>query len=152
VRTSRSPWPWRRPFGDERLWAERAGNVARTGAAMAKKGSKASRKFAASGQLKKKIHARRKHQQIQRKVDKNKNAKNKGRERARVDASQAESEEEEDTKEIKSLKKRYYLSQRWCSSLHADAGCSLKGMSADDFLGASFMEEDEDVSLSWISP
>jgi len=28
---------------------------------------------------------------------------------------------------------------------------SLKGMSVDDFLGASFMEEDEDVSLTPVS-
>jgi hypothetical protein len=39
---------------------------------MAKKGTKATRKFAASGQLTKKIQARRKHQQIQRKVHKSK--------------------------------------------------------------------------------
>jgi len=37
---------------------------------MVKKGTKATRKFAASGLLTKKIQARRKHQQIQRKVNK----------------------------------------------------------------------------------
>ena len=32
-------------------------------------------------------------------------------------------------------------------------GHSLKSMSVDDFLGASFMEEDdEDVSIHWRSP
>ncbi|KAF8272699.1 Noc2p family-domain-containing protein [Lactarius quietus] len=42
---------------------------------MAKRGTKATRKFAASGQLTKKIQARRKHQQIQRKTQKIKGAK-----------------------------------------------------------------------------
>ncbi|KAH9982008.1 Noc2-domain-containing protein [Russula compacta] len=91
---------------------------------MANKGTKATRKFAASGQLTKKIKARRKHQQIQRKIHKNKSAKSKNRERVSVDASDGE-DGDESAKEIKSSK---------------------KSMSVDDFLGASFMEEnDEDV-------
>jgi len=77
---------------------------------MAKKGTKATRKFAASGQLTKKIQARRKHQQIQRKVHKNKSARNeKGRERAHVDARDRE-DEEECAKEKKSSKKRCVFS------------------------------------------
>jgi nucleolar complex protein 2 len=75
---------------------------------MAKKGTKATRKFAASGQLTKKIQARRKHQQIQRKVNNNKNARSKGRERPHVDADD-DKDEEESTKEIKSSKKRYVI-------------------------------------------
>ncbi len=75
---------------------------------MAKKGTKATRKFAASGQLTKKIQARRKHQQIQRKVNKNKNAGSKGRERPHVDADD-DGDEEESAKEIKSSKKRYVI-------------------------------------------
>ena len=70
---------------------------------MAKKGTKATRKFAASGQLTKKIQARRKRQEIQRKVHKNKSARNKGRERAHVDDGE---DEEEGAKEKKSSKKR----------------------------------------------
>ncbi|KAI9512144.1 Noc2-domain-containing protein [Russula earlei] len=89
---------------------------------MAKKGTKATRKFAASGQLTKKIKARRKHQQIQRKVLKNKSG-SKSRERAHVDASDRE---DEDANERGSSKKR------------------PKGMSVDDFLSTSFMDEDED--------
>ncbi|KAI0282751.1 Noc2-domain-containing protein [Russula aff. rugulosa BPL654] len=89
---------------------------------MAKKGTKATRKFAASGQLTKQIQARRKHQQIQRKLNKNKNTSSKGRERPHVDADE---DEEENAKEIKSSKK------------------SHKGMSVDDFLGAGFMEEED---------
>jgi nucleolar complex protein 2 len=74
---------------------------------MAKKGTKATRKFAASGQLTKKIQARRKHQQIQRKINNNKNARSKGRERPHVDAN--DDEGEESAKEIKSSKKRYVI-------------------------------------------
>lgn len=74
---------------------------------MTKKGTKATRKFAASGQLTKKIQARRKHQQIQRKVNKNKNAKSKGQEHPHVDADNED--EEESAKDIKSLKKRYVI-------------------------------------------
>lgn len=70
---------------------------------MAKRGTKATRKFAASGQLTKKIQARRKHQQIQKKINKNKSARSKGRERP---ANDGENEDESAT-EIKSLKKRY---------------------------------------------
>ena len=78
---------------------------------MAKKGTKATRKFAASGQLTKKIQARRKHQQIQKKIHKNKGARNKGRERSRGDVG----DEEERTEEIKSSKKTCVISclSRW---------------------------------------
>ena len=82
---------------------------------MAKKGTKATRKFAASGQLTKKIQARRKQQQIQRKVHKNKSARNKkGQERAHVDGNDKE-DEERGAKEKKSSKKRYVFSYlfRW---------------------------------------
>ena len=76
---------------------------------MAKKGTKATRKFAASGQLTKKIQARRKRQQIQKKVHKNKSARDKkGQERPRVDASDRE-DEEESAKEKKSSKNRCVL-------------------------------------------
>ncbi|KAH9976631.1 Noc2-domain-containing protein [Lactifluus volemus] len=94
---------------------------------MAKRGTKATRKFAASGQLTKKIQARRKHQQIQRNVHKKKGAKaNKGRPE-RVAHVDRESEEDEQNK-ASSTKK------------------SLKGMSVDDFLGASFMEDEVEES------
>ena len=119
---------------------------------MAKKGTKATRKFAASGQLTKKIQARRKHQQIQKKIQKNTGAKNKGRERSRVDVGGNEGER---TEETKSSKKTCVISCLLSvdGALHVSFWYySLKGMSVDDFLGASFMEEDEDVSLSWIPP
>jgi nucleolar complex protein 2 len=76
---------------------------------MAKRGTKATRKFAASGQLTKKIQSRRKHQQIQRKVHKKKGAKAiKGRQE-RVAHVGGESEEDEQNKS--STKKRYDLCQ-----------------------------------------
>ncbi|KAI9435594.1 Noc2-domain-containing protein [Lactarius indigo] len=93
---------------------------------MAKRGTKASRKFAASGQLTKKIQARRKHQQIQRKNQKNTGAKSRRREPAQAESGGSENEEPAKAKEKKTR--------------HV----ALKGMSVDDFLGADFMEEDED--------
>jgi nucleolar complex protein 2 len=42
---------------------------------MGKKANKASRKYAASGQLKKEIQARRKHQQVKRTIERRKGAK-----------------------------------------------------------------------------
>jgi hypothetical protein len=42
------------------------------------------------------------------------------------------------------------LSGRW-PSYHTVLGHSLKGMSVDDFLGAGFMEEDQDVSLNQVA-
>lgn len=122
---------------------------------MAKKGTKATRKFAASGQLTKKIQARRKHQQIQRKINKNKNGGSKGREHPQVDADDRE-DEEEGAKEIKSKKRCVILYRSVGDTLRLHItpvlGCSLKGMSVDDFLGAGFMEgEDQDVSLDRVS-
>jgi nucleolar complex protein 2 len=73
---------------------------------MTKRGTKATRKFAASGQLTKKIQARRKHQQIQRKVHKNKGARNAGQGRAHVDVADAD----ESVEERKSTKKGYVIS------------------------------------------
>jgi nucleolar complex protein 2 len=87
---------------------------------MAKKGTKATRKFAASGQLTKRIQARRKRQQVQRKVLKNKSARNKGRERAHVDDANDGEDEEEGAKQQKSSKKRYgvlFSPGRWYLSL-----------------------------------
>jgi hypothetical protein len=91
---------------------------------MAKKGTKATRKFAASGQLTKKIQARRKHQQIQRKINKTKSVKNKGRERPPVDAEDGEDEDESE-KEIKSSKKKRYvilITQRTMAFISRRAG------------------------------
>ncbi|THH17678.1 hypothetical protein EW146_g3186 [Bondarzewia mesenterica] len=87
---------------------------------MTKKSAKSTRKFAASGQLKKQIQARRKHQQIKRKIQHKKGSK--GKEHLNDDQAEGEEDEGQATK--------------------------LKGMSVDDFLGASFMDEDDDGSLA----
>lgn len=97
---------------------------------MAKRGTKATRKFAASGQLTKKIQARRKHQQIQRKTQKNKGTKTRRREPAQAESGHSENEEPGDADRAKAKEKKK---------------SSLKGMSVDDFLGASFMEEDDEA-------
>ena len=70
---------------------------------MAKRGTKATRKFAASGQLTKKIQARRKHQQIQRKN--NKSAKSK--------RGEDESKNEEPSAKAKDRCVLYILSFGW---------------------------------------
>jgi hypothetical protein len=76
---------------------------------MAKRGTKATRKFAASGQLTKKIQARRKHQQIQRKNQKIKGAKS-SRRREPAQAGDGENEEPEDAGRTKARCVLYILS------------------------------------------
>lgn len=91
---------------------------------MAKKGTKATRKFAASGLLTKKIQARRKHQQIQRKLNKNKNARSNGQERLHVDADN--NKEEGSEKETKLSKKRYVILYHSVDdTLHIPPCCDL---------------------------
>ena len=114
--------------------------------------SKQTRKFAASGQLKKVIQARKKHQEIKRKVErrkgpaalsKDKDAKMKGKGRAGGKPRGREGEEEEEDAEM--------------SELGSEKGgkgkkgkkASFKGMSVDDFLGGGFLEggNDDEVRL-----
>ncbi|KZV72289.1 Noc2-domain-containing protein [Peniophora sp. CONT] len=100
---------------------------------MAKSSKKSMRKFASSGALQKTIQARRKHQQIRKKVEKKGAAKRqgaKGKERESVDEVEDDgAEEEEDDAEPGSSK--------------------FKGMSVDDFLGGGFMGSDaEDAEAS----
>lgn len=66
-------------------------------ATMTKRGTKATRKFASSGQLQKTIQARRKHQQIQKKIQKKTSGKKsgKGKERAPGPQDAAGSEDDE---------------------------------------------------------
>ncbi|OBZ74646.1 hypothetical protein A0H81_05343, partial [Grifola frondosa] len=84
-----------------------------------RKATKSTRKFAASGQLKKTIDARRKHRDIKKKAEKRKSSKGKGREIVE-DEDEAEIEDEEQ-------------------------GEKFKGMSVDDFLGGGFMGEADDM-------
>ncbi|KAI0060116.1 Noc2-domain-containing protein [Artomyces pyxidatus] len=98
---------------------------------MTKRGTKATRKFASSGQLQKTIQARRKHQQIQRKIQRKTVKKSaKGKERAVAvgdDDGGDDDDEHANARQEKGSKK-------------------FKGMSVDDFLGGGFMEGDDDAS------
>ena len=67
---------------------------------MGKKAAKATRKFAASGQLKKTIQARRKHRDIKKKTERRQAAKGKGK--AAENASDESDGEEEEVEETSS--------------------------------------------------
>ncbi|KAF8841034.1 Noc2-domain-containing protein [Paxillus ammoniavirescens] len=90
------------------------------------KASKATRKFASSGQLKKTIQSRKKHQQVKKKIDGRRGAKGKGKVKAPVDNNES-GDEDEEVQETKGQGKT-----------------DVKGMTVDDFLGAGFMENDSD--------
>ncbi|KAI0656297.1 Noc2-domain-containing protein [Cubamyces menziesii] len=94
---------------------------------MGKKAAKSTRKFAASGQLKKTIQARRKFRDIKKKAEKRKGGKGKERE---VHEDEDVSEDEEQDVEETSGK--------------------FKGMSVDDFLGGGFMQGDSDEEGSQV--
>ncbi|KAI0316969.1 Noc2-domain-containing protein [Amylostereum chailletii] len=96
---------------------------------MAKNSTKATRKFASSGQLQKKIQTRRKHQQIKKKIERKGAGKRnaKGKEREHVDKDGGDDGEDEEEGDVEKGSKKYAL-----------------GMSVDDFLGGGFMENDED--------
>ncbi|EIN05833.1 Noc2-domain-containing protein [Punctularia strigosozonata HHB-11173 SS5] len=108
---------------------------------MGKKANKATRKFAASGQLKKTIDARRKHQQIKRKADARLNRKHagkapgkgKGKERETSEAeSGLEDDAQEDEEDVKAGKQRRGEGKK---------------MTVDDFLGGEFMQDDDDDEM-----
>ncbi|TFY62316.1 hypothetical protein EVJ58_g3941 [Rhodofomes roseus] len=86
---------------------------------MGKKAAKATRKFAASGQLKKVIQTRRKQRDIKKKAEKRKAGKGKGK-------GLPTDEHDEDAVEEEQGQNKF------------------KGMSVDDFLGGGFMEGEED--------
>ncbi|KAJ7468636.1 Noc2-domain-containing protein [Mycena latifolia] len=88
---------------------------------MGKKAAKSMKKFASSGQLKKTIDARRKHQQIKRKNLSKKSVKD-GKAKQRPAAPEDEDQEEDE----------------------APAKGSKKGMTVDDFLGGGFMDGSDD--------
>lgn len=91
---------------------------------MGKATKKSARKFASSGQLKKTIESRRKHQQAKKKIQSRRGAKGQGKEREIVNDNDATSEEED----VEEPNKK---------------GRS-KVKSVDDFLGAKFMEDDDE--------
>ncbi|KAF7326840.1 Noc2-domain-containing protein [Mycena venus] len=100
---------------------------------MGKKAAKSMKKFASSGQLKKTIDARRKHQQIKK--------KNLSKKRPAVSKELEDEEEEEEATSSKGARKKGEMILR-----------AKKRMTVDDFLGGGFMddsegeEEDEDMA------
>ncbi|KAG5650968.1 hypothetical protein H0H81_010357 [Sphagnurus paluster] len=92
------------------------------------KASKATKKFASSGQLKKVIQARHKHQQIRKRTQGRRGGTKEGKQKAEV---QADVEDEEDEVE---------------EPVPVKGKKSKKGMSVDDLLGAGFMEESDEDS------
>ncbi|KAH0833969.1 Noc2-domain-containing protein [Lanmaoa asiatica] len=90
------------------------------------KATKATRKFASSGQLKKTIQSRKKHQQTKKKIESRRGArgKGKGKDKAPVQDDDSERDDAEEDEE--------------------DEKTDLKGTSVDDFLGAGFMENESD--------
>ncbi|RPD77091.1 Noc2-domain-containing protein [Lentinus tigrinus ALCF2SS1-7] len=105
---------------------------------MGKKAAKSTRKFAASGQLKKTIEARRKHRDIKKKAEKRQAAKGKGRQVVEDEDEGVSGDENEGAKTASG--KPRVNSER----------SRFKGMSVDDFLGGGFMQgasDDEDEGV-----
>lgn len=116
---------------------------------MGKKASKASRKYAASGQLQKEIKSRRKHQQIKRNIERkrsgkpkegaedkeNVSAQRKGKEKAEDEGDEEGGDSDGETGQYVQNLSRMEISeilQRF------------KGMSVDDFLKGDFMDDGSD--------
>ena len=108
---------------------------------MGRKAAKSTRKFAASGQLKKTIQNRKKHQQLQKKAAGRRGASNRefGKGKGKVVAVQDEEDEEEE--QMKQKGNRYVPNSSLFSELTV---YSAKGMSVDDLLDAGFMDDDDD--------
>lgn len=106
---------------------------------MGKKGAKSARKFAASGQLKKTIQARHKHQQTKKKFEKRRGNKGKSQPPAKV--LESDEGKDEGVEETRSECVPGFALYRPTNSSPFGR---LKRMSVDDFLGAGFMEEGSD--------
>jgi len=100
------------------------------------KAPKSVKKFAASGKLRKTIQARRKHQQIKKRVDSRRGRSNKFSKP--TDAS----EDHDSDIENKAPKRWAYFSPVW--AIYAEYSISSNRVSVDEFLGARFMETDEE--------
>ncbi|KAL5525179.1 NOC2 [Sanghuangporus sanghuang] len=108
---------------------------------MGKKANKASRKYAASGQLKKEIQSRKKHQQIKRKFDQRKVGKGRGKREGSEDAELTKEKhpikEDEDNEEGS-------VASGGDEDMSDEETSKFKGMSVDDFLKRGFMEGSSD--------
>ncbi|KIN95204.1 hypothetical protein M404DRAFT_17121 [Pisolithus tinctorius Marx 270] len=115
---------------------------------MGKTTKKSARKFASSGKLKQTIEGRRKHQQAKKKIQGRRSAKGKGKgkERETADDNNAASSEEEE-EEIKEPSKKAKANPKCvCSRYRCNYSPPTlnRVKSVDDFLGAKFMEDDDD--------
>ncbi|KAL1739666.1 Noc2p family-domain-containing protein, partial [Schizophyllum fasciatum] len=90
------------------------------------KTSKATKKFIASGKLKKTIQDRKKHREIKKKYDSRRGAKGKGKAGAPAEDPEDDDDDEEDAVE------------------EGEERAKGKGMTVDDFLGGGFMNGDDD--------
>lgn len=72
------------------------------------KATKATRKFASSGQLKKTIQSRKKHQQVKKKIEGRRGAKGKGKGKAPVQDDGSEQDDDEKTEFVRSRHVRSY--------------------------------------------
>lgn len=107
---------------------------------MGKKAAKSTRKFAASGQLKKAIQARHKHQQVKKKFDKRRG--NKGRSsHTPAEVLESDGDGDEGGEDTRSQCVTIPMLDYPANSSWSDR---LKGISVDEFLGAGFMEEGSD--------
>ncbi|KAL5520417.1 hypothetical protein ACEPAG_9641 [Sanghuangporus baumii] len=110
---------------------------------MGKKANKASRKYAASGQLKKEIQSRKKHQQVRRKIEQRQVGKGRGKRGGPEDTELAKErhpiEEDEDNGSVVS---------EGDEGMSDEETSKFKGMIVDEFLKGGFMEgsSDEDGS------
>jgi nucleolar complex protein 2 len=121
---------------------------------MGKKAPKASRKLAVKGELKRQIQERHKHQKVKKRLDGRKVQKGtKAKENGKGKEKEAVlDEEDDDDEEIDQEGEKYahpFVSRMKCTKI----GQRFKGMSVDDFLGAGFMDaEDESVRSPRVLP
>ncbi|EJD05007.1 Noc2-domain-containing protein [Fomitiporia mediterranea MF3/22] len=101
---------------------------------MSKKANKASRKYAASGQLKKQIQSRKKHQQMKRNIEWRKGSKGRGKV---ANLNEIDGEAEQRGMEVEDVEG---VSEDVDEEISGEETEKFKGMSVDDFLRGGFME------------
>ncbi|KAG1744451.1 Noc2-domain-containing protein [Suillus lakei] len=96
------------------------------------KAAKSSRKFAASGKLKQAIQSRKKHQQMQKKIQGRRGAHGKGKQQA---VTEEDGSDDNDEKEAKGVPKK----------AGKEILLQCEEMTVEDLLGAEFMDDDNDA-------
>ena len=108
---------------------------------MGKATKKSMKKFASSGQLKKTIEARKKHQQVKKKMQSRRG--NKGRPAVPEPENDEEEDEEDEVEDEPVGKKSAYLAS---NATNLTSILNRKDMTVDDLLGGAFMDDsDEDM-------